>query len=194
MLHTIIGLMNSGKTLFMTRQLFIDYCKGREIYSNYPLGFPHTLLSKEDLERWGKEQPNLLNISLGFDEIWLWADCRKSAKNTIMTYFFLQSSKGDTKIYLSAQDDKQIDIRVRNNQHFLSVCTRKLILNGEKFKINDSIRILPKPIQPYLYINVKTYSQKLIGFNRQMKLKKNRNIKAQPIFKLFDTHKKMKNE
>jgi hypothetical protein len=79
-IHTIIGLMNSGKTLYMTYKLFLDYVRGFKIYTNYPVNFPHTLINKDYLVQMAKEQPNTRNIAFGFDELWLWLDSRGTYK------------------------------------------------------------------------------------------------------------------
>lgn len=194
MLHTIIGLMNSGKTWFCTLKLFIDWCNGRKIITNYDVFFPHTKINMEDLENMAKEQPELPNVSMGLDELWIWLDARSSMSNTPMTYLFLQSSKGQqggTNIYLTAQDDRQLDIRLRDNQHFLTICSRKLIIGGKKIKINDSIRELPIYLQQYLYICAKTYTQKIVGFDRKYKLHSKINYPASVLFSMYDTHLKM---
>lgn len=194
MIHTIIGLMNSGKTALMTLEGFKDFCRARVIFSNYNLNFPHTLINTDYLLKLAKEMPDLYNITFLLDELWINLDSRKSQGNTLMTYFFNQSSKGDTRIFLTSQDDRQLDIRLRNNQHLLSVCSRRLIINNKQFKLNDTIRILPVELQPFLYFKVKTYTQKLVGFDRRYKKQKTELIRASPIFPLYDTHQKIKNE
>lgn len=194
MIHSIIGLMNSGKTLYMTYLLFLDFLKGRTIYTNFPLCFPHYLINKDYLIDLAKKQPNTTNHSYGFDELWIWLDCRTSQQNRIGSYFFLQSSKGDTKIYLTAQDNTQNERRIRFNQHLISICERRILINKKLRKITSEKRILPVKYQNKLYIKVKTYSQKIIGFDRELLLKDTQYIHAKTIFKLYDTNIKIKNE
>lgn len=193
-MHSIVGLMNSGKTLYMTYLLFLDYLKGRKIFSNYHLNFPHTIIKKEELIKLAKSGEPTDNISFGFDELWIWLDCRKAMENTIMTYFFLQSSKGDTKIYFTTQNEGQNDLRIKQNIHLISTCERRLLIEGKFKKISDEIRILPPPFQRFLIIKVKTYVRRLIGLESELVKKKTTRLVASKIFPLYDTNIKQKYE
>lgn len=194
MIHTIVGLMNSGKTLFMTYKLYKDFKEGREIVSNYSLSFPHKLVNKDYILQLAKEQPPLNNISFGFDELWVWLGSRSFASkdNILATNFFLQSSKGDCNIYLTTQDNSQNDIRIRQNQHFVSVCERRILIEGKYKRLSDEKRVLPLNLQELLYINYKTFGYRFVNYEKISYLKERGFIKAKSIFELFDTHQKIK--
>lgn len=193
-MHSIVGLMNSGKTLYMTFLLYLDYLLGRKIITNYYVNFPHEEIKKEKLIEMAKNGTDTKNMSFGFDELWIWLDCRKAMSNTISTYFFLQSSKGDTRIYFTTQDEGQNDLRLKQNIHLITVCQRRLLLNGKLHKITDEIRELPKEIQQFLVIKYKTYVRRMVGLESELVIKKKGIVKAKPIFLLYDTNKKQKYE
>lgn len=190
MLHLIIGLMNSGKTLYMTYKLYQDFLQKRQIYANYKLGFPSFRINKDYIEDIGKTGKELLNISIGVDESWIYWDARKSAKNVYYTNFVLQSSKDDTKLYLTAQNNNQQDLRIRNNAHIITTCERGLLDNGKFKKITSLDRILPPDIQNNLYIKAVSYSFKLVGMVKMPYKYSTEIIKASDIFKLYNTHEK----
>lgn len=192
MIHSIVGLMSSGKTLYMTYLLYKDYLRGRTIITNYNVNFPHYEINKDFLINMAIQQPNLKGVSFGFDELWIWLDCRDSMSNKVATYFFLQSSKGDTRIYLSAQDEGQNEMRIRRNKHLITTCERRLLIDKKMRKISSEQRILPIEYQPYLYIKIRTYTQTFFGMERDFKIKEEKYIKANTIFPLYDTNLKMK--
>jgi len=191
-IHSIVGLMNSGKTLFLTLCLYKDFLKGRTIITNYHVNFPHYQINRDYLFYLAQTQPDTRNISFGFDELWIYLDCRSSQENKIATYFFLQSSKGDTQVYITAQDNSQNDLRIRTNQHLLTVCERRILVDKKLKKISDEQRHLPSWINNKLYIIARTYVQKIVIYQRDYVFKKRQIIKAKPIFNLYDTNYKMK--
>lgn len=142
----------------------------------------------------GNEQPDLYNTSFFIDEAWIWADCRTSKENIKFTNFILQSSKQDTNIYLTAQENSQNDKRIRGNQHLITICNRQILVNGKFKNIDNITRILPKEIQDKLYISFKTFEYKYIGIEKILHLRERGSIKASAIFPLYNTHQKMKNE
>lgn len=194
MLHTAIGYMNSGKSLFIVYKGLLDYIKGRKVYSNMNLNFPHFKVNKDYLMKAGKEGTTFYNTTFLLDEFWIWFDCRTSSENKLATNFLLQSSKEDTDIYLTAQDNDQNDKRVRRNQHFVTICERKQLIGNRLRRIRSEQRILPFEIQRKLYIYCKTYKYELIGLERKLKLTQKLPLKALPIFKLYNTHQKIKSE
>lgn len=196
MIHSIVGLMSSGKTLFMTYLLYKDYLRGRTIFSNYPLNFPHYLINNDYILQLAKEQPNLKNISFGLDELWINLGSRSSMShsNILGSFFFLQSSKGDTFIYLSSQDNSQNEKRIRDNQHLITICSRRLLINGNLVKISDELRDVGEKYYDKLFISFKTYSQVMRGIQKELKLKEKGFLKAQPIFNLYDTERKVKHD
>src|SRR3989304_4513058 len=187
MINTIVGLMNSGKTLYMTYKLFLAYCKGKTILTNYDVGFPHFKINKDWLIDFTSKEKVLENVAIGLDEIWIWLDCREAQKNTVFTYFFLQSSKDDTEIYLTAQNNEQIDRRIRQNLHKISQCSRAVLIDGEYKNINDEQRFLSDEMQDKLYIKVIDFKRMNFGLMSDMMPIETKFIFAKNIFKLYNT-------
>lgn len=192
MLQSIVGLQNSGKTLYMTYLLFLDFLRGKKVVSNYDLAFPHMRVNKDWLVDVSKKQNVVFNnISIGFDELWVWMDSRQSIINSVSTYFFLQSSKDDTNIRATAQTNMQIDVRFRKNLHRISTCDRVFIKDGKEYQINTSDRILSDEMQKYLYIKVIEYKHVSHHIHNSMVQDKILYIKASNIFKLYNTRQKI---
>lgn len=200
-IHSICGLMNSGKTLYMTYRLFLDYCRGRTIVTNYDLNFPHIKINRDTLFFLGESNPSLKdffqskNISMGFDELWLWLDCREAINNRIATYFFLQSSKDDINIYITAQDNDQNEKRIRNNLHFFTGCERRLLDNSKfinvPFEFNEK-RFLPMELYEKLYIKAITYKRESNFLYSNYQEYKKIYLYARIIAKLYDTTQKIR--
>lgn len=192
MINPIVGLMNSGKTLYMTMKLFLAYCKGKTILTNYDLNFPHYKINKDwliDLSQ--KEDLALNNVAIGLDEFWIWMDARSAMKNTVFSYFFLQSSKDDTEIYMTAQNNNQIDIRIRNNMHKITQCSRVILQNNEFQTLSEEQRFLPKEYEDKLYIKAIEFKMINIGMYSELIPVSHQFIKANLIFPLYDTRQKI---
>lgn len=202
MIASIVGLMNSGKTLFMTYKLLIEYLKGKDILTNYYLNFPKIkncgrifLINQDYLFSVGQKGLMLKNVAIGIDELWIFAmDSRSSMGKfqKIMTYFFLQSSKDDTQIYFTAQNNNQNDIRLRSNMHKIYICDRVLKINNKFVKINDEKRFLNSDEQNNLFIHSQEYKIKNIGFQNVATKNSEIYIKANLYFNLYDTTQKIK--
>jgi len=156
MIYGIHGRPRSGKTLFITACLFYHYCWGRKIQSNYNLyfpsknelienGFAKVLLTQYsyDIEETMLHKPKLLDFqyiidnmpdsaneledtTLGFDELHIWMDARRSMDkdNLFLSYLLSQSGKHDTDIYYSSQQLAQVDRRVDENSNYDIFCAR----------------------------------------------------------------------
>lgn len=189
----IKGAMNAGKTLVLTYLAIKDYLKGRKIITNYDINLPSYIINKDYLEYIALRQPDTTGLSFFFDELWLWAmDSRSSMLNRILSYFFLQSSKGDTQVYLTVQRDSQLDLRVRENAHVTLTCERKLLLHNKMHNINNRIRDIGKRWYPYIYIKVCDYDNVSSGLIRYVKPRARYYLKANWIFQFYDTHKKIR--
>ena len=189
-IHSIIGLMNSGKTLYMTYCLYEAYIKGYTIVTNYNINLPHYKINQDYLLSLVGKERNLNNLCFGFDEFWIFlAESRNamSKENKLVSYLFNQSSKGHTLIYLTAQRNSQNENRIRENQHLLTICRRKLLIDNKYKDISDEYRFLPNEYQNKLYIHAKTFKQKLNGLDSYFNIKEEKLIKANIYFKLYDT-------
>lgn len=192
MLHTFIGIQNSGKTLLMTYFGFMDWLKGRTIFSNYDVSFPHTKINKDFIIYIVENGIKLENVTFLLDEFWMWIDSRASITNRVMSYFYLQTSKDNNNVYTSAQGNNQNDVRFRDNLHKITSCSRKILVNNSLQLINSEVRILPKHIQEKLYICGEMYKLGQSGLIVDFEYDKTVNIKADLIFDLFDTTQKIK--
>lgn len=184
--------MNNGKTLVSTYYALKDYIGHRKIITNYNINIPHYEVNKDFLEWMAEKQPETKGMSFFFDELWLWLDSRNSMSNRILTYFFLQSSKGDTQVYLTTQRDNQLDSRVRENSHIIIKCERKILYHNKMISVKNRVRDLGKYWYPYIYIKVKEYENKFNGIYRMVECDKIFYLKADWLFKFYDTNQKMK--
>ena len=88
-LHAFVGTLGSGKTLSMTWWAAQQYNKGRTIFSNYRLGFPHYKVTHPD------QLDQMKNGAAVLDELWLWMDSRCSGDelNKMRAYVLGKSRK-----------------------------------------------------------------------------------------------------
>jgi hypothetical protein len=101
------GRLAVGKTLSGVIEAYDRYARGRQVYSNIPLSFPHTPI---------KEPKDFINLKDGFvlaDELWSLIDNRRamSKLNDIMTIICIRSSKKHFEIFYT-QQYLQIDPRL----------------------------------------------------------------------------------
>lgn len=197
MIHTISGLMSSGKTLYTTSLCFKDFCNGNVIYSNIHLNFPYVTINTDSLIYLALNNIDISDTSFLLDEFWLFMDSRRAMSNLsiCLNWFFLQSSKGNNiKIYLTSQTLHQLDSRIRDNQHFFSLCDRKLLLHGNLYNIPQKmnyIRKLPKDFDDILVIEIVTFSQNNLGQYNKIKTEY---MKPQFFYRLYDTEEKIINK
>lgn len=200
MIESVVGLMSSGKTLYMTYKLYIAWLKGKTIITNYPVNFPHLRINQDWLlELVQNDDIVIENVAFGFDELWMWLmDSRRSMGNEakVGSYFFLQSSKDDSEIYITAQDNTQNDRRLRDNLHRITECKRVLLIDDKFISIGEENRFLERKygewINDYLFIEAQTYKRVLTMGVLDLKLTEKMHIPAKLIFNLYDTSKKIK--
>lgn len=192
-LTLIVGEMNAGKTAIATFLSFIEFLKGKTVYSNIHLNFPHNFINPDYALLLGKEQPDLTNTCFLFDELWAWLmDCRSSMseQNKLMSYFFLQSSKDDGEIFLTSQNTGQNDNRIKNNFHRLYICERVLNINNKYYKFNSDKRFLEPEIQKLLSIRIQVFKKDM--YNNIIKTGEFEPIPIKPFFTLYNTKEKIK--
>lgn len=134
-LKLLTGFKGHGKTVLLTKFLHDDYRKGRDIYSNYGLTFPH---KKIDIG-WMLEHPDqMVDASIGIDEAQTYFDCRCSGtkRNRVFSYLMLQSRKRGVDIYFTSQQFENVDIRIRRNIDYLYECTAYIIEDKRLRKAN----------------------------------------------------------
>lgn len=134
MIIGIEGGLGSGKTILMTRFLVKDNLKGRKLFANY--GLKEVNFEPLDITKildMHKNEFNLLDCSIGIDEITVFADCRKSGSklNRLVSYFILQSRKRNVDIYFTTQNLNMVDFRLINYMDFQIFCEKVFDRNGE---------------------------------------------------------------
>ena len=122
------GSQGSGKTLFLVRCAKIYSDRGKDVYSNFHLNFPHKILNFHDVV-----DCTLSDAIVIIDEAQLWGlDSRSAFSKTnkhITKKFLLQCRKMNVLLLFSSQRMRQIDVRCRENTCYVCWC-RKLVWNG----------------------------------------------------------------
>lgn len=123
----LCGGLGSGKTLRLSALLFEEYKKGRKVFCNYNLEFPHTLVNPLDLIN-GLFDDELNDSACGFTEAYTFLDSRYSGSesNRYITYFLLQSRKRKVKFYYDAQMIGSVDVRLRGITNTIYNCKKIL--------------------------------------------------------------------
>lgn len=113
----IIGELGAGKTLSLTYLAYRNYLKGKNIFSNYHLEFPHTKI------RAVEEFDKMKDGFFAGDEMWLWLDARSSItnKNKIISAILLKSRKRNIHLAYTTQSFSQVDRRIRNITDLLAI-------------------------------------------------------------------------
>lgn len=116
-LMAICGELGAGKTLCLTYFAYRNWCKGKDIYSNYKLAFPHKFIGSV------RQIDTMTQGFFAGDELWLWLDsrCSISKKNKVVSAILLKSRKRDVHICYTTQSFNQVDRRVRNITDFIAI-------------------------------------------------------------------------
>ena len=130
----IVGNLRGGKTLTLTKIAHDEWLKGNQIYSNSFLKFngKHndrvTFLDvkkrnrkNEEQERLKAEYEKLGEGLLAFDEIWQYADSRKSIskENELVSEILLRSGHEGFNVAYTTQRFGQVDKRLREITNFI---------------------------------------------------------------------------
>lgn len=152
------GYKGSGKTLAMTLFLYLEYKKGKKIYTNYPVGFPHEYI---DVQKLVDLDEQLQNAVIGIDELHMICDSRRSSskQNMLMSYFVLQSRHRSVNFYYTTQLDGQIDVRIRDNTDINVIC-QNLFIDSDNDGLNDMFRLL---FQDKRFGYIINYERRLYG-------------------------------
>lgn len=186
MIIGIIGGMSSGKTLLMTREGFHDYRKGMRIFSNYKLAYPHEIITTDKILEYAQQKTELADVAILFDEFYLYADSRLSGskKSLLYSYFILQTSKRNIKLYYSSQNFHAIDKRIRDNTHIL-ITVHPMLLNPKTRRLRpyySSQRKLEKSKIRRFYILAEYLARMGTGTKYARKL-----FKMDKIFSMYNT-------
>lgn len=114
MIFGVVGNMGSGKTL---SAVYIGYLYNKtfddsSIITNFSTDYTDEIVSNPiDLEQASKDYSGLQLL----DEVWAWADSRKSGDNEIFNDMIINSRKRGWIIIYTAQDFHMVDKRLRDN-------------------------------------------------------------------------------
>ena len=126
MIIVLEGPMGSGKTLSATAFAIIDKVElGRNIICNYHLqNIDYKYFSYEQFVEWMKNTTELNDTSVILDEAYLFADSRmsQSGLTKLFSYFALQTRKRGVDLYITTQQFRNIDIRLRMNANVRGIC------------------------------------------------------------------------
>lgn len=195
----LVGRQNEGKTLGMTRLILPDFIMGRDIYTNTPFGFPHTLINKDFLMDMVEKGISLKDITYALDEFWLWIDARR--RETLLSYFYMQSSKDNANLVITTQTAKQVDTRLRDALHFYGECERKILYKGKFYNVPKEFRHLrkelPEELQERLFIHIKMYVPRTSLLRRGIHMDDFKYIGtkvcyAKAYYSVYDTERKIK--
>lgn len=185
MIIGIVGRMGSGKTLLMTYLSYKAFMSGQAIFSNYRLTYPHKIITKKDILSYAEKKSSLENCVLLIDECQIMLDCRNFQKNSMITFFLLQTRKRGVDLIYTTQQFFNVDKRLRENTDYIIECQplkskrkpgqddKADRLKGIKFSISQydgrncftllKSGILPKPQDIYKLYN--TYQ--IIDINQE---------------------------
>ena len=107
------GNLGSGKTLAMSICLYLNYLLGSMAYANYTItGYPVERIKNT----FALKSMNKIWKSFALDEFYLDADSRQSgtSKNLAMTRKVLQFRKRHIDTFISSQNIRAIDTRIRD--------------------------------------------------------------------------------
>ena len=148
MIIGFVGMMGSGKTLSLTRRVYNLHKKGYKVYSNMHFEFDYEPLTLELLLAYTNDPELFKDCVIVLDEIHIFIDARRSVskKNVLISYFLTQTRKKNVKLFWTSQQERQADIRLRQNTDVMVYCSnfeydeevffinRNVLMDGREFK------------------------------------------------------------
>lgn len=149
----LIGNKGNGKTLVMTLLLYIEYLKGKKIYTNYKVFFPHEIL---DVQKMVELDVSLQDAVIGIDEMQTVCDSRKHSRkqNILMSHFLIQTRHRSINLYYTTTYLGQVDKRIRENTDIV-IISENLEVDSDKDGYDDMFRIIVRD-ERHLKMKVKT--------------------------------------
>lgn len=172
MIIGIVGSIGSGKTLFMTYLLKRYLEKGMTVMTNYRVKIPHTLIDRETIRRYADKNNPLKDCVLALDEAHILLDCRTSYKNTMISYFILQTRKRGVTLLYTTQNFLNVEKRLREQTDYIFQCSPIYDRIGDK----------------KLLIAVKVLITQYYGHDRYRDLKRLVLRHPETVYKLYDTY------
>ena len=143
MIIGVFGLPRSGKTYWVSYQIYFNYVKkGIPVYSNIPLKGAFKLSDYDIINGFPLKNGAVVFL----DEVQNYANSRNWEKLSNNLYFiFSQGGKYDLKFYYTAQDSSRVDKTLREvSNYFYDV--RKLIADDPLSSSSDNINSFFKRI------------------------------------------------
>lgn len=114
MLILVLGGKGFGKSTYLTYSLFQLYKKGYQLYSNFELkGMVYDKINLTNITSMFEKE----HVGIAIDEAQQYFDSRSSNKkeNRHLSYLLNQSRKRQTRIFMTTQKMRDIDLRARLN-------------------------------------------------------------------------------
>lgn len=121
MIVTYLGRRGSGKTLTMVKDAYLEYKKGRKIYSNmHGVSFA-TYISNEEIMKIDKNS-DIYNAVILIDEAQIFFDSRRSMKKEALNFsnFVQQIRKRNIMLLLTTQFANSIEKRLRDHTDLIA--------------------------------------------------------------------------
>jgi hypothetical protein len=175
MIHLVLGRQGSGKTLFLVRQAYLAYKKGKKIYSNIKLNFPFNELDYQDIIDCKYHDAIIL-----LDEVAQLLPARRSMKKSsvsIVDGFLSMARKLNVEIWGTTQTPRKVDVRFREEADYIYFCDKFAFKNYQWMKVlhnqNLAVNI---PLMVSLQV-IETISGEQIKYS----------FLANPYFSMYDT-------
>jgi hypothetical protein len=141
MIHLVIGLQGSGKTLFLVSRAIRGYQEGKKIYSNIDLSFPYIPIDYNDIVNCVYEDAIVI-----IDEVHQLLPSRRSTSKiniSIVDGFLSMVRKKGLQVYGSCQTARKVDVRFREEADYWYLTEKFAQLDGNWIKISGSQEIPP---------------------------------------------------
>lgn len=129
MIHLVVGRQGSGKTVFIVNKAWEAHKRGMTIYSNVHLNFPYVPLNYEDIINCKLHHGMVI-----IDEVHRLLPARASIqkRNRLICDGFLSMvRKKKLEVYGSTQTLRKVDVRFREEQDFIYICSKWCYLDGQ---------------------------------------------------------------
>ena len=127
-IHVIFNTIRSGKTLWLNFMSLVNASRGRAVYTNFHVPYPHRLVSS----LW--ELETMRNGFLAVDDFYMWANSRKFKDNDAVNLVCSMSGKRGIDIAYTTVRPGMVDINVRYNTLFAWV-PQVILRDGYPYKL-----------------------------------------------------------
>jgi len=155
MIVTYLGRRGSGKTLTMVKDAYIEYKKGRKIYSNmHGVKFAQ-YISNEDIKKIDKSS-DIKNAVILIDEAQIFFDSRRSMKNENINFsnFVQQIRKRNIMLLLTTQFANSVEKRLRDHTDIIAKVKFIALYNICRVKYIDITSVEDEEVQEPEYVQL----------------------------------------